>query len=46
MKEKCVNCGRFLGSYTVELNQDWKGLKKGASIDIEGCKFCEVFTFG
>ena len=43
-KEKCENCGRFLGSYVAESKGDWQGIKKGDSIDIYGCKFCEKFT--
>ncbi len=44
--EKCVNCGKFLGNYTVKVKQDWKGIKKGESIDIYGCKYCEEFVRG
>ncbi len=43
-KEKCINCGRFLGSYSAEVTQDWKGIKKGDTVDIRGCTYCEEFT--
>lgn len=43
-KEKCEQCGRFMGSYSAELKEDYAGAKKGDRIDIRGCKYCERFT--
>ena len=44
MKEKCENCGRYMGSYSAKLKEDYGGSKKGDRIDIRGCKYCQIFT--